>query len=188
MFMPRPSKKATPRTPAPSGSRALVSGVATPLALMAALGPPVGCGAEEPEADRDAVVIGTALPFTGEEATIARNLEQAMLLAVEDVKKSVVAAPRLRLEIRDSRSGASRGLDGLLELLYEEHVKYLIGPEENELADEIVPDIKGLDVFNLLPGYASPKIERVGRKAAWLRLSPSHLGWGCGIAELAVHQ
>lgn len=187
MFIPRLSQNPAQRPSVGGGSGALVSGLGRPIAFVAALGM-VACGAESSEGDADAVVIGTALPFTGEEATIARNLEQAMLLAVEDVEKSVVGAPRLRLEVRDSRSGANRGVDGLLELLYEEQVKYLIGPEENELADEIVPDIKGLDVFNVLPGYASPKIERVSRSGAWLRLSPSHLGWGCGIAELAVHQ
>lgn len=155
---------------------------------MALAGASVGCTAETSEDDGADVVLGAALPFTGQDATIGRNLEQALLLAVEDVEAAGVLVPRLRLEIRDSNSGSKRGLDGLLELLYEEHVQYLIGPEENELADEVVPDIKGLDIFNALPGYASPKIERITRKGAWLRLSPSHLGWGCGIAELAVHQ
>src|SRR5688572_26736228 len=177
MLIARPPRKSVPKSPA-------LSGFGRPLVLLAALGATAACGAESSAGDGDAVVIGAALPFTGEEATIARNLEQAMLLALEDVDKAVVGAPRLRLEIRDSRSGEGRGLDGLLELLYEEQVKYLIGPEENELADEIVPDLKGLDVFNILPGYASPKIERISNKGAWLRLSPSHLGWGCGIAEL----
>lgn len=159
--------------------------VATVLVLA---GASAACTTETTEDEGDAVVLGAALPFTGDDATIGRNLEQALLLAVEDVERAGVSVPRLRLEIRDSNSGSKRGLDELLELLYEEHVQYLIGPEENELADEIVPDLKGLDVFNALPGYASPKIERVTRKGAWLRLSPSHLGWGCGIAELAVHQ
>lgn len=188
MLRARPPTKVATCSTASGGSYSALSRFGRPLALFCALGATTACGAQSSEGDGDAVVIGAALPFTGEEATIARNLEQAMLLALEDVDKAVVGAPRLRLEIRDSRSGGSRGLDGLLELLYEEQVKYLIGPEENELADEIVPDLKGLDVFNILPGYASPKIKRISRKGAWLRLSPSHLGWGCGIAELALYE
>lgn len=148
----------------------------------------LACGAEDDKADNGGVAVGTVLPFTGEEATIGRNLEQALLLAIEDVDRAVVGGSRLRLEIGDSNSGSERGLENLLELLYEKQVRYLIGPEENELSDEIVPDIKGLDVFNILPGYASPRIERISSTGAWLRLPPSHLAWGCGIAELAVHQ
>jgi len=155
--------------------------------LLACSSATAACG-DGSEDESDTIVIGVALPFTGDDATIGRNLEQALLLALEDVEQSTLGIPRLRLAITDSKSGSSRGLNNLLGLLYEKEVKYLIGPEENELANEIVPDIKGLDVFNILPGYASPKNERVGRNGAWMRLSPSRLAWGCGIAEMAVHQ
>ena len=146
----------------------------------------VGCGENGPEVDGDAIVVGAVLPFTGEDATIGENLERAMLLAIEDVNRAGgVNGRAIRLESGDSNSGSARGLNGLLELIYDAQVRYLVGPEENELADEIVPDIKGLDVFNVLSGFASPSIERIGRRGAWLRLPPSPLAFGCGLSELA---
>ncbi|MBN2197254.1 MAG: ABC transporter substrate-binding protein [Polyangiaceae bacterium] len=146
----------------------------------------IACGGSADETNSNAIVIGAALPFTGEEATIGQNLEQAMLLAVEDVNRAGgVAGRKLRLASRDSNSGSERGLNALLDLLYIEGVSYLVGPEEDELSVEIVPDIKGLDVFNVLPGFASPHIERVTHEGAWLRLPPQHYTFGCGLAELA---
>jgi ABC-type branched-subunit amino acid transport system substrate-binding protein len=155
----------------------------------AALTVAVACGGPAADGeDEDAIVIGAVLPFTGEDATIGQNLEQAMLLAVEDVNRAGgVNGRRIRLMSRDSNSGSDRGLQSLLELLYEKQVAYLVGPEENELADEVVPDIKAFDVFNVLPGYASPSADRVGTHGgAWLRLPPSARAWGCGLAELAL--
>ncbi len=157
----------------------LSSGALTALLALA-------CGVAKPADDDDVVPIGAVLPFTGDEATIGQNLEQALLLAIEDVNRAGgIGGTPLRLVSRDSNSGSSRGLHGLLQVLYEDDARYLIGPEENELANEIVPDIKGLDVFNVLPGFASPSIERVTRSGAWLRLPPSPLAFGCGLSELS---
>lgn len=128
--------------------------------------------------------MGVVLPFTGKEAAIGRNLEQAILLAQEDVNRAGgIGGKSVRLISRDSNSGSERGFDDLLELLYVEKVAYLIGPEENDLATRILPDIKGLDVFNILPGYAAPAIERVVNSGGWLRLAPSAAAIGCGMAR-----
>jgi ABC-type branched-subunit amino acid transport system substrate-binding protein len=173
-----PARPCGPRRTAPLAGL-LSLGVA---ALTVACGRPAVDGIDD-----DAIVIGAVLPFTGEDATIGQNLEQAMLLAVEDVNRAGgVNGRKLHLISRDSNSGSERGLQSLLELLYDQQIAYLVGPEENELADEVVPDIKALDVFNVLPGYASPSADRVGtRGGAWLRLPPSARAWGCGLAELA---
>jgi ABC-type branched-subunit amino acid transport system substrate-binding protein len=146
-----------------------------------------GCAQQKASADSEASPIGVALPFTGDSASIGQNLERALQLAIEDVNRaSSKDARKLRLEIRDSNSGSQRGLDALLDLLYQEQVEYLIGPEENQLATEIVPDIKGLGVLNVFPGYASPPVQRVGfHDGAWLRLPPTTVAFGCGIAQLA---
>jgi polar amino acid transport system substrate-binding protein len=154
--------------------------------LGAALATSLGCGAPVEEVDADAIVVGAALPFTGEGATIGQNLEQALLLAVEDVNRAGgVGGRRLRLVSRDSNSGTARGLESVLELLYLDEVRYLIGPDENELAREILSDLKGLDVFEILPGYASPSVQREETRGRRLRLPPSPLAFGCGISELA---
>lgn len=120
---------------------------------------------------------------------MGRNLEQAMLLAVDDVN-SAGGIDGIPLEIiaRDSNSGSKRGEDELLRLLYEDRVKYLIGPEENELANEIVPDIKALDVLNVLPSYAAPGIKRSSSSGAWIRLAPLPYSAACAFSGHAIDE
>jgi hypothetical protein len=143
-----------------------------------------GCGPAEEAEPANAIRVGALLPFTGKEAAIGRNLEQALLLAVKDVNDAGGIEGRpLELVTRDSNSGSQRGFDELLQLLYNDQVEYLIGPEETELANAIVPDVKGLDVLNVLPGYASPSIEQTGSQGAWVRLAPSTSALGCGMAK-----
>jgi neutral amino acid transport system substrate-binding protein len=94
----------------------------------------------------------------------------------------------LQLVARDSHSGTQLGSDQLLELLYTDEVQYLIGPEETELGNEIVADIKGLNIFNMLPGYATPNIKRNSSKGAWMRLGPTTSQVGCGMSKFAFEQ
>jgi neutral amino acid transport system substrate-binding protein len=131
--------------------------------------------------------VGAILPFTGKEAALGRNLEQALLLAVADVNASGgIGGQRLRLVTRDSNSGSERGLEQLLQLLYTDKVAYLIGPEETELAQEVVSDIKGLNVLEILPGYAAPSIEHPGTRGGWVRLAPSTEAFACAMGKQAI--
>src|SRR5690606_38243251 len=119
-------------------SRSLLSA----LALLASFS---GCAPEEREIPAYAIKDRAVLPFTRREAASGMNLEQALLLAVKAVYDAGgVRARPPHLVTRDSNSGSARGLDALLELLYLEEVEYLIGPEENELANDIVPEVKAL--------------------------------------------
>lgn len=147
----------------------------------------VGCAPAEEDEDPNAITVGALLPFTGKEAAIGRNLEQALLLAVDDVNAAGgIEGRHLRLITRDSNSGSQRGFEELLQLLYVDQVKYLIGPEETELANAIVPDIKGLNLVDILPGYAAPAIEQTGTQGAWIRLAPSTFALACGMAKQVV--
>ncbi|WP_437757659.1 ABC transporter substrate-binding protein [Sorangium sp. So ce1389] len=147
------------------------------------------CSPVAPAHPEDAVVIGALLPFSGSESTIGRNLEQAMLLAVEDVNAAGGLDGRpFDLRSRDSHSSSERGFDQLLELLYTDQVAYLVGPEENELARDIAPDVKSLDVFQMLPGYAAPSIARNERRGGRMRLAPSPFDVGCALAMTAVRE
>jgi len=118
---------------------------------------------------------------------MGRNFEQAMLLAIEDVNNAggIDGVP-LSLDTRDSNSGSERGLNDLLSLIYNDGVQYLIGPDENELANDIVSDIKSLNILNILPGYAAPSTARVSSSGAWMRLAPSPGAVGCALAGHAV--
>lgn len=144
----------------------------------------IGCAPEQPVIPENAIVIGAILPFSGKEAALGKNLEQALMLAVRDVNEAGGIEGRpLALVTRDSNSGSDRGFEQLLELLYTDQVDYLIGPEETDLATTIVPDVKGLDVVNLLPGYAAPSIEQTGNRGAWIKLAPSTGQLGCAMAR-----
>ncbi|XYI01376.1 ABC transporter substrate-binding protein [Sorangium sp. So ce1128] len=150
--------------------------------------PSVSCSPTAPGPPENAVVLGAVLPFSGSESAIGRNLEQAMLLAVEDLNAAGGLDGRpFDILSRDSHSSSDRGLHGLLELLYVDEVDYLIGPEENDLAREISPDVKSLDRFQMLPGYAAPAAARSEAKGGWMRLAPSPFAVGCALAKYAIH-
>jgi ABC-type branched-subunit amino acid transport system substrate-binding protein len=149
----------------------------------------LGCGSESASVPENAIVIGSLLPFTGPGAALGNNLEQAMLLAIEDVNAAGGVHDRpLALVSRDSNSGSERGFNALLGLLYNDQVRYLIGPEEGDLANAVVSDIKGLDVLNVLPGYTAPSVKRQSSSGAWMRLAPSPAAIGCGMATLMTRQ
>ncbi|XYH93585.1 ABC transporter substrate-binding protein [Sorangium sp. So ce1128] len=147
------------------------------------------CSTTAIERPENAVVIGALLPFTGSESAIGRNLEQAMLLAVDDLNAAGGLDGRpFDIRSRDSHSSPKRGFDELLALLYTDQVAYLVGPEENELAREIVRDVKELDVFHMQPGYAAPTIVRSETRGGRMRLAPTSLDVGCALARLAVQE
>ncbi|HSU39174.1 MAG TPA: ABC transporter substrate-binding protein, partial [Polyangiaceae bacterium] len=70
-----------------------------------------GCAPAKEESTAGTIAVGALLPFTGKEAALGRNMEQALLLAVHDVNEAGgVAGQKLRLVTRDSNSGSERGL------------------------------------------------------------------------------
>ncbi|WP_233560983.1 ABC transporter substrate-binding protein [Sorangium cellulosum] len=145
------------------------------------------CSPAAPGHPEDAVVLGALLPFSGSESAVGRNLEQAMLLAIEDLNAAGGLDGRpFDLRSRDSHSSTARGLDQLLQLLYADKIAYLVGPEEDELAREIATDVKGLDVFHMLPGYAAPSVARSETRGGWMRLAPAPFHVGCALAMVAV--
>ena len=147
----------------------------------------LACSGGAPSIPDNAITVGALLPFSGTEAATGSNLEQAMLLAAEDVNAAGGIGGRpIAIVSRDSNSGSPRGFDELVALLYEDRVRYLIGPEENDLANAIVGDVKALDVLNLLPGYTAPAIKRSSTRGAWLRLAPAAGTMGCGMAKRAI--
>jgi hypothetical protein len=144
-----------------------------------------GCSGETPAA-ADTIQVGAILPFTGKEAALGRNIEQAMLLAMEDVNRAGgIDGTPLEVVSRDSNSGSERGLNELLNLIYNDKVQYLVGPEETDLANSIVSDIKSLNITNILPGYAAPSVQRASATGAWYRLAPAPFDIGCAFARHA---
>jgi ABC-type branched-subunit amino acid transport system substrate-binding protein len=131
----------------------------------------------------DAIVIGALLPFSGEQAAVGFNAEQAVSLAIRDVNAAGgVDGHSLHLVSRDSNSGSDAGYEQAKNLIYDQKIIYLIGPEENSLAKKLVPDVKKLDILNILPGFSAPVIRYTGNNGAWLRLAPHPKEVGCAMA------
>ncbi|AUX45434.1 branched-chain amino acid ABC transporter substrate-binding protein [Sorangium cellulosum] len=150
---------------------------------------PASCTPAAPEHPEDAVRIGGLLPFSGSESAIGRNLEQAMLLATSDLNAAGGLDGRpFDLVLRDSHSSTQRGLDQLIELLYTDAVNYLVGPEENQIALDIAPDVKKRDVLHMLPGYAAPFGARSDVRGGSIRLAPSPFAVGCVLARSAERE
>jgi neutral amino acid transport system substrate-binding protein len=170
--------------------RSRAAGASLTLAVAAFAVTALGCGGDGNKRPENAIVIGSLLPFTGTEAALGNNLEQAMLLAIEDVNAAGGVHGRpLALVSRDSNSGSMRGFEGLLSLLYTDQVRYLVGPEEGDLANQVVSDVKALDVLNVLPGYTAPSVRRSSSSGgAWMRLAPSPGAIGCGMAVNMTQQ
>lgn len=147
----------------------------------------VGCSHSPEEVDSDSMSIGAILPFAGREAALGYNIEQALILAIEDVNRAGgIDGTPLRLVIRDSNSGSDRRMNELLTLLFEDHIKYLVGPEEDQLVTDIVRDVKALDVLNVLAGFAAPGVKRSTPTGAWLRLAPSAYATACAFSGHAA--
>ncbi|HEY0466063.1 MAG TPA: ABC transporter substrate-binding protein, partial [Polyangiaceae bacterium] len=175
---------------APPPSRAMIRPFAkreslVAVCLLACLSA-FGCSSGTTKTPGQTIQLGAILPFTGKEAALGRNIEQAMLLAMEDVNAAGgIDGTPLEVVSRDSNSGSERGLNELLNLIYNDQVQYLVGPEETDLANAIVPDIKSLDITNILPGYAAPSVQRASATGAWYRLAPAAFDIGCAFARHA---
>lgn len=145
------------------------------------------CSSTAPDEPENAIKIGALLPFSGSESAIGRNLEQAMLLAAEDLTAAGGLGGRpFDIVSRDSHSSQERGLDQLLSLIYTDDVRYLVGPEENELARDIAFEVKKEDLLHMLPGYAAPSIARRDDVGGRMRLAPSPFAIGCALAKYIV--
>ncbi|WP_437877261.1 hypothetical protein [Sorangium sp. So ce513] len=48
--------------------------------------------------------------------------------------------------------------------------------------------MKALDVFHMLPGYATPTVARSEAMGGWMRLAPSSFDVGCTLARIAFDE
>lgn len=159
----------------------------SPLLLSGILVFSCGDSAEPGPIIEEPIIVGAALPFSGPRASTGIQLERALMLAVEDVNRlGGVQGRPLQLIVRDSNSGSERGLTTIRSLLENDEVKYLIGPEEDELSVQLVRDIKANDVMQIIPAVTAPEISDSGSNGAWLRLTPSAYVMGCALATKAA--
>jgi ABC-type branched-subunit amino acid transport system substrate-binding protein len=152
---------------------------ATAAALLVA-----GCispGGGEPG---DTLKIGAILPFTGELAASGPNIESALLMVSEAVNAGGgLAGKRLELVTRDSSADLVRGLDAVHQLVEDEGVFALIGPEDDELAWVMSPLVRERGIVTVSGGVTSPRFTNEGSGAHWFRTIPAARALGSVLAQ-----
>ena len=132
----------------------------------------------------NAVRIGVLAPFSGRLASLGGDIEKAALWAAESV--NATSQVPIAIITRDSASGVDGGLQGALELLYDENVVALVGPEEIDLALALRRDVAGLGRLHVMPGIASPRIRQLDSTGAWMRLAPPENYVACAFVKQLV--
>lgn len=118
--------------------------------------------------------IGAVLPFTGDLGAVGTNLEQALRFGGEAVNQAGgVAGLPVRLAVRDDHSDISRGLSVTQDLISNERVVGIIGPEGENLAKLMVPIAEMNDTILISPGVTSEITTTVVPKDLWFKVVPS---------------
>jgi branched-chain amino acid transport system substrate-binding protein len=138
------------------------------------------CGSEE---KRPAVKVGVLLPYTGDSAAVGGSLERAVVLAVESANRgSGLGGRDLSPVFADTKSDPEHALEAVDRLLAED-IQALIGPENFEIADRILPRLKERGVLFLSP-YLSDSIEyQSADNWPWFRLAPTATVLGEALAK-----
>jgi ABC-type branched-subunit amino acid transport system substrate-binding protein len=145
-----------------------------------------GCGADSSDDDADVVRIGALLPYTGELAASGPNIEHAILWAAEIVNDAGgVAGKRVGIVARDSSSNVKRGMAVTRELIEEEGVVAIIGPEYDDLAREMLPLITKSKTIVISGGVTSPALTSLDTGEYWFRTTPTASAFGSVLGEAA---
>lgn len=143
-----------------------------------------GCIGKVPPPDPDALPVGALLPFTGTNSASGSNLERALRLAVEQVNAGGgVSGHPLRLVARDSGNTPAQGLDRARELLDGEKAVALMGPESEDLAEQLAPLVAERSVVQISGGLVSPRFTTLADGDFCFRTCPSALQLGAALAD-----
>ncbi len=147
-----------------------------------------GCISEGGDrAGPDELKIGALLPFTGELAASGPNIESALMMVRDAVNEGGgVAGKKLRLVTRDSSSDPARGLAAVHQLVDDEGVFALVGPEDDELAWTISSLVRERGIVAMSGGVTSPRFANDAAGAHWFRTIPTARAMGSVLAQEVV--
>ncbi len=139
------------------------------------------------ERSREGAPIGVLLPFTGDLAAGGYNLERAVLMAAEDVNTAHGIGGLVHIVTADTHSDVQRGMQSAENLIHNQKVISLIGPENTDIIKQMIPLVEQADLVQLLPGLTAPEImdgiDPEEDDLRWFRLSPSVEMIGCTLAK-----
>ena len=101
----------------------------------------------------DTVKLGVLLPFTGSTAAPSHNAERAVLFAAAQLGPVGVGGRPVEVIFGDTHSDVMRGVAAAQELLAR-GVVAILGPESDELATALLPELTARGVPLLSPGIS----------------------------------
>ncbi|MFH1811164.1 MAG: ABC transporter substrate-binding protein [Pseudomonadota bacterium] len=127
---------------------------------------------------------GALLPFTGELSSAATSIERALILAAESVNAAGgLGGEPLCIDARDTRDSIKDGLQAARDLVYYDKVQVLLGPQDDELALQVVDLLRERRVLGLSGGTTSPALSYANDGGLWFRTVPSAAVLGRALAE-----
>lgn len=152
------------------------------LSLLCFLG---GCIEPPPVIPDNAIRIGALLPFNGEASASGPNIEQAMLLGVEQINAAggVFGRP-LALIVRDSSADVDTNLAQVTQLLDQERVSFVIGPENGEVARAMEPIIDARNAVLIAGGITAPTFRASAGASHVFRIVPAPTASANAVARL----
>jgi branched-chain amino acid transport system substrate-binding protein len=117
--------------------------------------------------------VGALIPFTGDLSASGANLERALILAAERINKAGgIGGQPLRLIARDTHSDVARGIEAAHQLIEQDRVVAIIGPEEADLAAQLLPYLREHKVLEI-SGGAVASVVTTEPVDFWYRIVPS---------------
>jgi ABC-type branched-subunit amino acid transport system substrate-binding protein len=145
------------------------------------------CLSAPPDGPEDGIYIGALLPFTGDVAATGTNIERALILVAESVNRAGGVAGRpLYILSRDTHSETRRGMEATHQLIDDQRVIALVGPEDEDLAKRSVSLLNEEHVVEISGGVTSPTFSGIDGDKYWFRTAPSSLVYGRALVERMV--
>ncbi len=161
--------------------------LAASLAALLAIASLSGCSSDA-SATGPTITVGLLLPFTGPSSGTAANFERAVLFAADRVNAGGgLQGKQLRIVSKDTHADLARSKQAVNELLADGAV-FVIGPESDEIAQEITPILVAHGAALLSPLIGAANDATVDCAHAWFRLAPSARTLGEALAkQVAAH-
>ena len=87
----------------------------------------------------EAVAVGVVLPLTGPFASLGLSMRDGFELALEEVNRSGLLAPKIRFIVEDSRGTAAGAVETFGKLIHQDGVPVILGPAISTAAQEAFP-------------------------------------------------
>lgn len=168
--------------------RPTLSRLAASLGALLCAGTLAACSSTAASDDADSITVGLLLPFTGSSSGTASNFERAVLYAADRVNQGGgVKGHPLRVVSADTHSDLERSKTSVMQLI-DAGAVVVIGPESDEIAQEIMPILQAHQVGLLSPVVGAANDDTVDCSHPWFRLAPSARALGEALAKLVVAQ